>query len=406
MSTDIPGTMLLDPKVIEDPYPLYRRLHAEAPVWMVPSTDVCIVSSFALVVEATGRVDDFSSSMHYLLYRGGNGLPARLAFGEGTQVLAVADPPVHTVHRKVVFPDLMARRMSGLEAEVAEVSERCIDLAVDDRPVDFMAKVANVVPITLITQLIGFRDGDLGSLLRAAFDSTALVGARLTLDELNALMARSAETYAWITEQLTTYGGESDGDILGTIARGIEDGALSEEDGVIILQNLLGAGGESTTSLLGNSVRLLAEHPDLQHQLRVGPELIPTFLEEALRLESPFRFLMRHAPHDTSLGGVDIPAETTVLLFWGAANRDAEQFDEPDEVRLDRPAPRHHLAFGRGIHHCVGAPLARLEARVVLTKLLERTDTFSLDGDQMPRWFDSLQVRRHEYLPIAFRSHD
>jgi len=406
VSPDIPGTMLLDPKVIEDPYPFYQRLHAEAPVWMVPGTDVCIVSSFALVVEATGRVNDFSSSMHYLLYRGDNGLPARLTFGEGTQVLAVADPPVHTVHRKVVFPDLMARRMSGLEAEVAEVAERCIDLAVNDRSVDFMSKVGNVVPITLITQLIGFRDGDLGSLLRAAFGSTALVGARLTLDELNALMAKSAETYAWITEQLTTYGGESDGDILGTIARGIEDGALSEEDGVIILQNLLGAGGESTTSLLGNSVRLLAEQPDLQHQLRVEPELVPTFIEEALRLESPFRFLMRHAPHGTSLGGVDIPAGTTVLLFWGAANRDAEQFDEPDDVRLDRPAPRHHLAFGRGIHHCVGAPLARLEARVVLTKLLERTDTFSLDGDQMPRWFDGLQVRRHEYLPIALRAHD
>jgi cytochrome P450 len=406
VSTDIPGTMLLDPKVIDDPYPFYRRLHAEAPVWRVPGTEVCVVSSFALVVEATGRVDDFSSSMHYLLYRGGNGLPARLAFGEGTQVLAVADPPVHTVHRKVVFPELMARRMSGLEAEVTEVAERCIDLALNERPVDFMATVGNVVPITLITQLIGFRDGDLGSLLRAAFDSTALVGGRLTLDELNALMVKSAETYAWITEQLAAFGGESDGDILGTIARGIEGGALSEDDGVIILQNLLGAGGESTTSLLGNSVRLLAEQPELQQRLRVGPELVPTFIEEALRLESPFRFLMRHTPHDTSLGGVDIPAGTTVLLFWGAANRDAKQFDEPDDVRLDRPAPRHHLAFGRGIHHCVGAPLARLEARVVLTKLLERTGIFSLDGDRMPRWFDSLQVRRHEYLPIAFPAHD
>jgi cytochrome P450 len=406
VSTNIPGTMLLDPKVIDDPYPFYRRLHAEAPVWRVPGTEVCVVSSFALVVEATGRVDDFYSSMHYLLYRGDNGLPARLAFGEGTQVLAVADPPVHTVHRKVVFPELMARRMAGLEAEVTEVAGRCIDLALKDQPVDFMATVGNVVPITLITELIGFRDGDLGSLLRAAFDSTALVGGRLTLDELNTLMAKSAETYAWIMEQLVTYGGAADGEILGTIAHGVEDGALSEEDGVIILQNLLGAGGESTTSLLGNSVRLLAEQPDLQRQLRLGPELVPTFIEEALRLESPFRFLMRHTPHNTSLGGVEIPAGTTVLLFWGAANRDVEQFNEPDNVRLDRPAPRHHLAFGRGIHHCVGAPLARLEARVVLTKLLERTGTFRLDGDRMPRWFDSLQVRRHEYLPIALRAHD
>jgi cytochrome P450 len=406
VSTDIPGTMLLDPRVIDDPYPFYRRLHAEAPVWKVPGNEVCIVSSFALVVEATGRVDDFSSLLHHLLYRGDDGLPARLTFGEGTQVLAVADPPLHTVHRKVVFPDLMSRRMAGFEAEVTEVAEHCIDLALNDQPIDFMSTIGNVVPITLITQLIGFRDGDLGSLLRAAFDSTALVGGRLTLDELNALMLKSAETYVWITDQLSSYGGKSEGEILGTIARGIEDGALSEEDGVIILQNLLSAGGESTTSLLGNSVRLLAEHRELQHQLRAEPELIPTFIEEALRLESPFRFLFRHTPHDTALGGIDIPAGTTVLLFWGAANRDAEQFDEPGEVRLDRPAPRRHLAFGRGIHHCVGAPLARLEARVVLTKLLERAGTFRLGGDQLPRWFDSLQVRRHEYLPIAFGSGD
>jgi cytochrome P450 family 144 len=406
VSTDIPGTMLLDPRVIDDPYPFYRRLRAEAPVWKVPGTEVCIVSSFALVVEATGRVDDFSSILHHVLYRGDDGLPARLAFGEGTQVLAVADPPLHTVHRKVVFPDLMSRRMSGLEAEVTEVAEHCIDLALNDQPVDFMSTVGNVVPITLITQLIGFRDGDLGSLLRAAFDSTALVGGRLTLDELNALMLKSAETYTWITDQLSSYVGKSEGEILWTIARGIEDGALSEEDGVIILQNLLSAGGESTTSLLGNSVRLLAEHPDLQHQLRAEPELVPTFIEEALRLESPFRFLFRYTPLDTSLGGVDIPAGTTVLLFWGAANRDAEQFDEPDEVRLDRPAPRHHLAFGRGIHHCVGAPLARLEARVMLATLLERTGTFRIDDHRLPRWFDSLQVRRHEYLPIAFHADD
>jgi len=398
--------MLLDPKIIDDPYPFYQRLHAEAPVWRVPGTEVCIVSSYALVAEATGRIDDFSSSLYHLLYRGDNGLPVRLAFGEGTQVLAVADPPVHTVHRKVVFPELMSRRMSGLEAEVAEVAERCIDLALNNQPVDFMATVGNVVPITLITQLIGFRDADLGSLLRAAFDSTALVGGRLTLDELNALMAKSAETYAWITNQLATYGNESEGELLGTIARGIQNGALREEDGVIILQNLLGAGGESTTSLLGNSVRLLAEQSELQHQLRAKPELVPTFIEEALRLESPFRFLMRYTPLDTSLGGVDIPAGTTVLLSWGAANRDAKQFDKPNEVLLDRPAPRHHLAFGRGIHHCVGAPLARLEARVVLTKLLERTGTFRLDGDRMPRWFDSLQVRRHEYLPIALYTDD
>ena len=400
MATDLPGTSLLDPAVIDDPYPFYRRLQAEAPVWLVPGTEVCVVSSFAHVADATSRVPDFSSSMHHFVYRGDDGLPARLPFGDGTQILAVADPPVHTLHRKVVFPDLMARRMDSLEPEVASLADRCIDSALGDGTVDFMATIGNVIPITMITQLIGFRDHDLESLLGAAFDSTALVGGRLTLDQLTALLVKSADTHVWITEQLRTHGAASDDDLLGTIARGVHDGALTEGDGVIILQNLLSAGGESTTSLLGNSVRILAERPDLQQELRDNPELIPNFVEDALRVESPFRFLARHTDQNTSLGGVDIPADTTVLLFWGAANRDATEFDDPDDVRLDRRVPRHHLAFGRGIHHCVGAPLARLEARVVLTKVLERTSNIRLDPAQAPEWFDSLQVRRHARLPI------
>jgi cytochrome P450 len=401
MTPDIPATTLLDPAVIDDPYPFYRRLHDEAPVWPVPGTEVCIVSSHAAVVEATGRIDDFSSSLHHFLYRDDAGLPARLALGDGTQVLAVADPPIHKVHRQAVFPDLMARRMAGLEPEITDVTDRCLDDALAQRTVEFMATVGNIVPITMITSLIGFRDHDLAALLQAAFDSTAQVGARITLDELNALLLESAQTYGWIAEQLTTYGADAEDEILGTIARAVRDGAMHESDAVIVLQTLLSAGGESTTSLLGNSVRILAERPELQQQLRARPELVATFIEEVLRLESPFRFLARHTPHATHLAGTEVPEATTVLLMWGAANRDAAEYDAPDDLRLDRPTPHHHLAFGRGIHHCVGAPLARLEARVVLTTLLARTTSFRLDPDRAPRWVDSLQVRRHDRLPIV-----
>jgi cytochrome P450 len=145
-------------------------------------------------------------------------------------------------------------------------------------------------------------------------------------------------------------------------------------------------------------VRLMAENQDLQQQLRQQPELVPRLAEEALRLESPFRNLMRSVHKDTTLGGVDIPAGATILLMWGAANRDPAAFEHPDELVLDRP--RNHVAFGRGIHTCVGAPLARLEARVVLTVLLERTSNITLDPDSAPVWVDSLQVRRHERLPV------
>ncbi|HEX3459869.1 MAG TPA: cytochrome P450, partial [Acidimicrobiales bacterium] len=167
-----------------------------------------------------------------------------------------------------------------------------------------------------------------------------------------------------------------------------------------ILHTLLSAGGESTTSLLGNSVRILAEHPDLQEHLRRHPERIPMFVEEALRLETPFRYHMRNVTRDTTLGGTPIPAGSTVLMLWGSGSRDSKVFERPDEIDLERHVLRRHLAFGRGIHHCVGAPLARIEARIVLTALLEQTRNITLDPEHGPRWANSLMVRRHDRLPV------
>ena len=401
MTADIPGTLLLDPAVLDDPYPFYARLHREAPVWQVPGTEIFVASTFETVADATARVADFSSNMRCLLYRDDHGLPARLDFGDGGGfTLATADPPIHTVHRSVVFPELMAKRMASLESEIASVANDCIDCAIDEANTDFMATVGNIVPITMISQLIGFQGSDLTQLLQTAFDSTMMVGASATLDELEALMVRSMETGAWITEQLDAVADDPHDDLLGTVARGLASGALEQVEGVTTLMILLSAGGESTTSLLGNAVRILAEHPALQESIRANPELVTPFIEEVLRLESPFRHLTRSVPADTTLGGVEIPADATLMLFWGAANRDPGEYDTPSEVVLDRPAPRHHLAFGRGIHHCVGAPLARLEGRIVLTTLLERTSAITLNPTESPRWVRSLQARRHDRLPI------
>jgi cytochrome P450 len=169
MTEDLPGTLLLDPPVIANPYPFYRRLREEAPVWRVPGTDIFVVTSFALLVEATARVEDFSSNMNFLLYRDDRGLPCRWSFGEsGGYVLATADPPDHKIHREAVFSELVAQRMAALEPEIADVATRCENHAVDERKIDFMTTVANVVPITLVSSLIGFRGSDLDELLRNA----------------------------------------------------------------------------------------------------------------------------------------------------------------------------------------------------------------------------------------------
>lgn len=398
MSPMLSGTLLLDPKVIQDPYPFYRELHRQAPVWQVPATEIFAVSSHALLSEAAGRVQDFSSNMRCLLYRDEQGLPGRLPFNTGIQTLANADPPMHTLHRSTVFPNFVAKRMVLLEQEIIDLATGYVERALDKRNVDFMTEIGNMVPISVVSRLIGFRNSNLDLLLQAAFDSTEIVGATLSLQRLGEIMARSRDIQAWIADQLEIAANEPGEDILTSIGTGVKNATFSAHEGIIIMQILLGAGGESTTSLLGNAVRILAEQPDLQQRLREHPELIPKFVEEALRLESPFRSMLRSVPKNTTLGGVDIPADATVVLVFSAGNRDPAVFEKPDEIIFDRPRP--HLTFGRGIHFCVGAPLARLEARIVLTVLLARTSNITLDPDHPPRWVDSLQVRRHDNLPV------
>jgi cytochrome P450 len=402
MRDDLPATTLLDATVVDDPYDFYRRLVTEAPVWRVPGTSVVIVSSFAAVTEATKRVEDFSSNLRGLLYRTDDGLPGVLPFdaGEGNDALATADPPMHTVHRNGVFPELVARRMATLRPEIEALAEAHIASALTGEPVEFMDGIANAIPIRVVSKLIGFQDEDPDELLATAFASTAMLAATESLDEINALMERSLSVFDWMSEQLTSRADAAADGILGAISAAVAAGDLELGPGLVIIHTLLSAGGESTTSLLGNAAHMLATDPELQRRLRDDPTLIPPFIEEALRLESPFRYHLRHVPRTTELCGVTIPAGSTMLLFWGAANRDPAEYDWPQEVVLDRPTPRHHLAFGRGIHLCVGAPLARLEAQVILGRFLERTTDFMLDPAHPPARLQSLMVRRFNSLPL------
>jgi cytochrome P450 len=382
----IDPTRLLDPEVIDDPYRFYSDLQASAPVWEIPGSGIFTVATFQLVAEAAGRTEDFSSNITCLLFRDDEGLPCRLPFGDaGAQALATADPPMHALHRSTVFPELVAKRMAALEPDIEEIANQCVSRAVKGETAEFMTAIGNVVPITMISRLIGFHESDLDQLLSAAFDSTAMLGSTLTYDELLTLIARIGDIQAWVADQLATSMSDPRDDLLGAVARGVISGTFSEYEANAILQTLLSAGGESTTSLLGNAVRILAEHRDLQDRLRQNPEMIPQLVEEVLRLEPPFRYHMRHVPHTTTLGAVEIPAGSTVLLLWGAANRDAAMFKQPESIDLNREVPRRHVAFGRGIHHCVGAPLARVEARIVLGVLLASTSEIMLDSDRPPR---------------------
>ena len=398
MSQAIPAKMLLDRAILDNPYPFYQRLQKNAPVWQVPGTSIYLVTRHALLVEATRRVDDFSSSLTSVLYRRFNGVPGRITHKAGAlPVLATADPPLHTQHKTAVFSHFSAKSIAALKPEIEAVGKDCINKALSEGKADFMAEIGNPLPMKIVSDLVGFRKSNIDKLLQAAFDSTAVVSGSSSIFQLGWGMLRSYLSYRWVGTQLRSASTDQQ-DILGSIKRSIDAGVLSEMEGRAFLLLFLAAGGESTTSLLGSAVRILADDQALQTTLREQPDLIPAFIEEVLRLESPFRFHLRSTPKDTVLGNVPIPSGSTVLLFWGAGNRDPETFINPDNIDLTRP--RKHITFGRGIHTCIGAPLARLEALTVLQLLLASTSRIALDPADSPQWVNSLQVRRYQKLPV------
>jgi len=391
-------------ELLADPYRFYGRLRREAPVWQVPGVDLFYVSSWESVAEATARVEDLSNNLATLVVTGPDGRPALFdtgALGSATTTFATSDPPVHSVHRKAVFPELVARQMALMEGVIRAAVDECLPAPSREPAIEWTSAVANPVPMIVIARVIGFPAEDHASLLHWAFDGTELLAGSRTLEEMAALVASASAASAYIADRLDDALAAPSDDLLGAVARAVSSGVLTRDDAVGTLVILLSAGGESTASLIGNAVRLLAEEAELQERLRGEPSLIPAFLEEAVRLESPFRGHYRRARVDTTLGGVTIPAGATVFLLWAAANRDPAEFDRPDEVVLDRAQPRSHIGFGRGIHFCVGAPLARLEAKVVLEKLLARTSSFRLDPDRPPAYVHSVFVRRHQHLHLV-----
>ncbi len=410
MSSAAPSTApleartVIDPDVWADPYSFFEQLRREHPVWLVPGLEMAFVASHDLIVDALRRIDDFSSHLDVLLATGEDGNPMLFRteeFGEGTTTLATADPPEHTMHRSVVFPELVARRMEAMRPEIeAFIGEQFEIARSQGTRVEWANTVAHPVPARVIGRLIGLPDEDWPNVMRWALHGGLLLAGFRTPKAMNTISQENSDASRFLYTKLAEAGDDPGDDLVGVCAKAVANGDLNRGEAIGTLTVLLGAGGESTASLIGNAVRMLADDPALQEQIRADHGLIGNFIEEAVRLESPFRGHYRQVKRDCELGGVTLPAGTTAFLLWSSANRDPAEYDRPDEVVLDRRIPRSHLSFGRGIHHCVGAPLARLETFCSLERLLQETSWFSLAGDDPPRWEKSMFIRRHEHLPL------
>ena len=343
---------MIDPEIWADPYPFYEKLRRVHPVWLVPGLDLAFVATHELIVDALRRIDDFSNHLDVLVITGDDGSPELFRtdnFGDGTTTLATADPPEHTVHRSVVFPELVARRMEAMRPEIeAFVHEQLAVARSQGTRVEWANTVAHPVPARVIGRLIGLPDENWPQVMRWALHGGLLLAGMYTWEAMNAITEESIEAGGFLFTKLIEAGNEPGDDLLGVCAKAVANGDLDVGDAIGTLAVLLGAGGESTASLIGNAVRMLADDPALQEQIRADHSLIENFLEEAVRLESPFRGHYRQVKRDCELGGVTLTAGTTVFLLWSSANRDPAEHDRPDEVVLNRRIPRSHLAFGPG----------------------------------------------------------
>ena len=404
MSATVDPAEFFGEDAIQDPYPLYARLRAEGGVHRVGDSGFYLVSSWAAVSEAATRPADFSSNLTgpitYSPQRGVAPLPMD-GLGGPTHILATADDPPHAVHRKLMVGQFTAKRVRGLESLIVETFEKLWGAAPSGTTVEWMDAVANRLPMMIVARLIGVPDDDSDQLARWGYASTQLLDGLLSEEQVNASMASLGELNSYIVERLAAANDEPGDDLIGVLATACKGGQLERFTAQMILISLFSAGGESTASLLGTAVEILAADAGLQRRLREDPTLLGPFVEETLRLEPPFRAHHRHVVVDTALAGTALPRDSRLLLLWGAANRDPAQFTDPDAFRLDRPATKGHMTFGKGLHFCLGAPLARLEAVTVLRLLLERTTWF--DAQEVGPWLPSVLARRRESLRLSVR---
>ena len=314
---DAPGD-LLDPATIADPYPFLAWARHHEPVLHVEDTPLYLVTTWELVIDALTRVDDFSSNLNALVYTDNDGRPALFdmtPLGTNIQTLATADPPAHAMHRRTVFPQLVEKKMATLEGLAALTARRLIDGGERDGRLDVTTYLANRLPMTVLCDVLGFPkpEADVDTLIGYAFDGTALLAGTNSLADMGRLSERAAAAGALLAEWLAHADADPDAGVMGAVARGVADGVLTPEEGVSTLVILLGAGGESTASLIGNCVRRLAEDDETQRSLRSDRALVERFVEEVLRLESPFKGHFRTVRRPTVLGDVELAASSAAI---------------------------------------------------------------------------------------------
>jgi cytochrome P450 len=384
---------LFDDEMRRNPYPMYEQLRAASPLH-VAAQDLWLVLDYDGVKRTFQDHDSFSS----------NAAPTR---GIEFEWLLFMDPPRHTKLRAIISRAFTSRSIAALEPRIRELARRLVDALLAKDVCDVEAELAAPLPIMVIGDMLGLPASDWKRIERWA-DAIIGLGSTIVGTPEEAAAAdvafeqANAEMTDYVASHVAARRANPTDDLLARLALADVDGEmLTDHELLRFVQLLLAAGAETTTNLIDNTLICLADHPDQWARLRAQPGLLPSALEEVLRYRSPAQALFRATKHDVELGGKTIPAGKMVLAVAGAANRDPRQFAEPDRFDIARD-PNPHLAFGHGIHFCLGAPLSRLEARIVFEELLPRITAISHASDQPWRPRQAFHVHGPDSLPMSF----
>ncbi|HEY5209782.1 MAG TPA: cytochrome P450 [Stellaceae bacterium] len=389
----------LSPEFIRDPYPYYRRLRDSEPLWRSPFGYRVVTRhrDVGAILRDRRFGKDFIGRATRVY---GPGAATEPILRTMRLAMLTQDPPDHTRLRGLVVKAFTARRIEAMRGRIEAIVDDAIDRVAGQGRMDVIADLAFRLPIAVICGMLGIPAAQQERFMAGArMAGRAIEPVPMSRAELDRANADQAALRAYFLDLFALRRREPGDDLTTQLIEAEENGSqLSPDELIANILLLFVAGHETTVNLIGNGLLALHRHPDQLARLRAEPALIGNAIEEFLRYDSSVQVTYRVALEPVTVGDVDIAKDEAILCVLGAANRDPDRYDKPDRLDIAR-ADIHPLSFGGGIHHCLGAQLARLEAEVALTTLLRRLPALALDDIDHPEWRPTFVLRGLQALP-------
>lgn len=403
-------TMTVDPyddDFQQDPFPSYRRLRAESPIYQVPGEPWFMVTTMDLIRQVLRDPATYSNAVSTARR---SEPPAEVAEEVAAiraqgylyrPALGLNDPPEHGRYRRLVNRAFTPRALAWMDPLVEQTARELAGALPDGEVVDIIDTVTRPLPIFAILRILGLPEERRADIARWSEAATASLGAKLTSERWLEVERDMLDFQQVISGELDERRARPREDLLSAIVRSEPDEEpLGNAELVWLVRELLVAGNETTTRALAEIVQRLDDRPDPWREIRADPSVVSGMVEEGVRMSAPAIGMFRQVTRDTALGGVNLLAGTTLYLVYGSANRDEQVFSRPDAYDPNRPNVREHISFGHGIHACVGAGLARIEAAATLRALADNVDGLHVVPDAELRYIASFFIRGLMQLPV------